>query len=66
MAPVADVTKEKMLRQAKQNYTWRSIMHTGHVRAYMSMSAQNNHPMQKTQEGKRKPVYQHSTVTSIP
>ncbi len=65
MAPVADVTKEKMLRQAKQDYTWRSIMQTGHVRAYMSMLAQNSHPMQKTQEGKTKADYKHSTVTSI-
>ena len=40
-------------------------MHTGHVRAHKSMFAQSNHPMQKTQEGKTKPVYHHSTVTSI-
>ena len=40
-------------------------MHTGHVRAHKSMFAQSNHPMQKTQEGKTKTDYKHSTVTSI-
>ena len=53
---MADVTTEKLLRQAKENYTWRSIVHTGHVRAYMSMLAQNTHVLPWTQEGKTKAV----------
>jgi len=53
-ADMADVTTEKLLRQAKENYTWRSIVHTGHVRAYMSMLAQNTHVLPWTQEGKNK------------
>ena len=64
-ADMADVTKEKLLRQANENYTWRSIMHTGHVRAYMRMLAQNTHPLPRTQEGKTKAIYPHSTVTII-
>ena len=34
-ADIADDSKEKLLRQANENYTWRSIMNTGRVRAYM-------------------------------
>ena len=64
-ADMADVTKEKLLRQANENYPWRSIMHTGHVRAYMSMLAQNTHPLPRTQEEKTKAIYPHSTVTII-
>ena len=64
-AVMADVTTEKLLRQAKQNYTWRSIVHTGYVRAYMSMLAQNTHVLPWTQEGKTKAFYPHSTATFI-
>ena len=64
-ADMADVTKEKTLRQANENYTWKSIMHTGHVRAYTSMLAQNAHPRPRTQEGKTKAINAHSTVTII-
>ena len=64
-ADIADDSKEKLLRQANENYTWRSIMNTGHVRAYMSMLAQNTHPLPRTQEGKTKAIYPHSTVTII-
>ena len=66
-ADIADDTKEKLLRQANENYPWRSIMHTGHVRAYMSMLAQNTHPLPRTQEGKTKAIYhtQHSQDYSL-
>ena len=64
-ADIADDSKEKLLRQANENYTWRSIMNTGRVRAYMRDACTEHSTTAKDTGKKTKALYPHSTVTII-
>ena len=64
-ADIADDSKEKLLRQANENYTWRSIMNTGRVRAYMRDACTEHSTTAKDTGEKKQKHFTHTAQSRL-